>query len=346
MEVDQLKADLESARRAAAEAQESLQAAQARLALPKAPEPASPAPPAAVHADPLAQARREAFQALSSELKATLGAVREQLVAAAVPQEFMGRIINRSARLERQSNDLQELTALQAGQVLAKAPADLASLAEAQARAVAPQAEIRQVSVRVSAPPGLPSVEVDADRVSSMLNVLLAQAVRVTPPEGSVTVVLAMDQGQVKARVADGGQALSEEQAGWVWSGFHGPDSPSGPEFAGTGLRFPLMRAAAEAMGGSAELSLSSEGKTFVLGFPAVAGSSSSAPAGIETAELPPLPALGGESSLPPLPELGAAEPAESSEPAAPPPAPPASGLQTLDDLTSLIQSEPGNPPA
>jgi signal transduction histidine kinase len=339
LEAGQWRADLEAARRAAEDAiqaRESLQAAQA-----------GPAQPPAVfaevqHTDPLAQARREAFQALSSELKATLGAVREQLVAASVPQEFMGRIINRSARLERQSNDLQELTALQAGQVLVKAPADLAALVEAQSQAVSPQAEIRQVSLRVSAQPGLPSAEVDSGKVSSMINALLAQAVRVTPPEGSVSVTLVREEGQVKVRVADGGQALTQEQASQVWSEFHGPDSPSGPEFAGTGLRFPLIRVVMESLGGSAELALSDEGKTFVLGFRAAAGPAPSIPAAsIESPGLPPLPPLGGESSLPPLPELG-------SEPAAPPepPGPQASGLQTLDDLTSLIQSEPDKPQA
>jgi signal transduction histidine kinase len=325
---------------------ESLKAELARSAERNSPPTEAPAPAPDASS---AQAGQEALQALGADLKATLGAVRENLSGAAAAgaapqQEFLGLVLNRSARLEKLVADLQDLALTAAGSRLELAPTDPGPLCAAQLDAIRPLAEAKQLELEADLEPSLPSLPLHAEKFSQVLGLLLSQAVRVSPSGGRVLVWASTAGGSFELGVADSGQPLSEEKAALVFEAFHAMDSRAGAEFVGTGLRFPVIRALVRAQGGEIRLAPREPfAKAYVISLTLPAGWSRPMP------QLPPLEELAPLPALPPLeawsePEAGDAEAEKPFLPPLPPveeaPAP-AEGLpplRTLDDLTGMIQ--------
>lgn len=267
--------------------------------------------------------RLEATQALSVELKSTLGVIKnyvstmlgESGTISGPQQEFLGVVINKSARLERLVNDLQDLA-----QINVKAPllmgGDLPGLVQGLVMNAQAQAENKNVSLEFTAEPDLPEVAFNPEKMSQAVNTLLTQAIKVTPAEGRVAVDLRRVPAGLEVSVGDSGMDLGPDKAARVFTDFHGIDTQAGPEFIGSGLRFTILQAIAEAHGGSVRLQTGTgAGKAFVLQLPLSApGAAVQAPA---PAPLPPLKPAGllellkkPAAALPPLPSVAAPTPA------------------------------------
>jgi signal transduction histidine kinase len=303
---------------------------------PVALQPSSP--PAVPPSAPLGKGfesesvRLGAIQALSSELKATLSIIRKYVsevvgssgAISGPQQEFMGAVINKSARLERLVNDLQDLSQIQSAQT-DESQVDLTALTEDLVTSAQAQAESKKLSLEFQAEAGLPAVSGDPKRLSQALNVLLNQAIKVTPLGGTVKVSLGLSGPDLELRVSDQGMPLDPDKAGMIFTAFHAADTEAGAELIGTGLRLPLVRAIAEAHGGSVKAEpLGSQGKAFVfrlpLAAPGAAAPAAPSPLEFKPSIFPALPKLGevpvSLPSLPPLtglPELPSASPKEEA---------------------------------
>ena len=203
-------------------------------------------------------ARLAAVKNLSEELKATLEVIQNYIHSLLgnqgsfgdAQQEFLGLVINKSARLERMIGDLVDLSEISMGlnpQHLETAP--LASLVQEALVTVRPQAEAKNVVLEwdeQGAAQG--SVKADRERMGALLRGLLAQAIKVSPRNERVVLAVADAGASLELRVTDQGLALTPERAEKVFAQFHGVDSSAGPEFVGAGLRFSVLRGVAEAL--------------------------------------------------------------------------------------------------
>jgi heavy metal sensor kinase len=107
----------------------------------------------------------------------------------------------------------------------------------------------------------------EARKFQRMVANLLDNALKFTPPEGTVTVSLKADNGQVVISVSDTGIGISEDDLPHVFKRFYRCDNSRAQH--GTGLGLSLVRAIAGSLGGSVSAtSHLGEGSTFTVTVP------------------------------------------------------------------------------
>ena len=168
-------------------------------------------------------------------------ASREELL------RLMGLIAGESGRMSRLVDDLLLLARFDAGRPLDRRPVDLASLAaEAvqRARIVAPG---RPVTLEAAEP-----VIVDGDegRLTQVIDNLIGNAIKHTPPGSPVTVTVAGRAGEAELTVADRGPGMTAEQASRVFERFYRTDGARTRASGGAGLGLAIATALAAAHGG------------------------------------------------------------------------------------------------
>jgi signal transduction histidine kinase len=109
-------------------------------------------------------------------------------------------------------------------------------------------------------------VWVDAERLHQVLSNLLGNAVKVTPPEGRISVAAVQEEGTVRISVADTGPGIPAEHLPQVFDRFWQARST---RRAGAGLGLAIARGIVEAHGG--DMGVRSEpgaGSTFFFTIP------------------------------------------------------------------------------
>lgn len=114
------------------------------------------------------------------------------------------------------------------------------------------------------------NVMVDPARIGQVLGNLLSNALRHTPPGGSVRLTVAPVRDRVEVSVADDGDGIPPEALDHVFERFYRVDTARDREHGGTGVGLTISAAIARAHGGS--LTVRSDGlghgSTFTLGLP------------------------------------------------------------------------------
>jgi len=178
------------------------------------------------------------------------------------------RVIRRSAlRMSRLIEDLLDVSRIEGGGLVVEPrPQDLASLLREATELEAPLAGERGLTLSCEAPPNLPPVVCDHDRVLQVLSNLLGNAFKHTPAGGSVTVSVRPGEGQVTVSVTDTGEGIAAADLGRLFDRYWQVRS-SGR--AGVGLGLTIVKGIVEAHGGrvwvESELGL---GTAFHVTFP------------------------------------------------------------------------------
>jgi two-component system, OmpR family, sensor kinase len=231
----------------------------------------------------LAQARaaeRQFLLSVSHELKTPLTAIRgyaEGLGEGVLDPEEAAETIRREAvRLERLVQDLLDLARMNKSEFsVQRVPIALAEIAREVAQRYESQAQGYGVELSVTATGTAPAVG-DADRMVQVVSNLVENALRVTPPGGSVHVVAA--PGSIV--VEDTGPGLQAEELPRAFERFYLYSRYGRERPVGTGLGLAIVKQLAEGMGGSVEASSDPGGTTrFVVRLPAPAASLQLAPA-------------------------------------------------------------------
>jgi two-component system sensor histidine kinase BaeS len=130
--------------------------------------------------------------------------------------------------LDRLVDDLKTLVETDAGNlVLHKEPTDLGALVRDTVESFRPQGESKGLSLTTEIADSVPTVEADPARIRQVIGNLLSNAIRHTPPKGSVEVIV--DSSGIN--VADTGEGIPPEVLPHVLERF-----VKGPNSAGSGL--------------------------------------------------------------------------------------------------------------
>ena len=192
------------------------------------------------------------------------------------PQEYREslQILGKEAkRLKHIVEDLFTLARADAGQhPLVLSDFYLDELAAESCRNVRTLASAKQISVQCETEAELP-IRADETLVRRMLLNLLDNAIKYTPPSGSVHIFCGAQDGQYRLRVEDSGVGIPPELQPRIFERFFRGDMARshGENDGGAGLGLAIASWIAEVHGGKLELVSSNEnGSTFTVSLPKV----------------------------------------------------------------------------
>jgi signal transduction histidine kinase len=183
-------------------------------------------------------------------------------------RDYLDRIRKSQQHLLDLITGLLDFSKLEAGRLEIKVRpvpvADIFSRVEALA---SPQAHAKQQTLRMERPKDGIRVQADAERAVQILVNLVANAIKFTPAEGSITVSAeTYDGSSVVMRVRDTGPGVALADADRIFEPFVQLDKSLTRGHEGAGLGLAISRDLARAMGGDVRLEYDDgPGATFAL---------------------------------------------------------------------------------
>lgn len=204
-------------------------------------------------------------------LEAYLEALEDGVATLDAPTASLLRAQTR--RLARLSEDIGAVSRAEEGHVgLHLRLVQTGSLVKAAADTVAEAYRAKGVALDTQIPTPLPDLRVDPDRMGQVLGNLLDNALRHTPPGGSVTVsaLTSPGTGGIDLEVTDTGEGIPVQHLPHVFERFYRVDAARTRDHAGSGIGLAIAKALVEAHGG--QLTVSSpgngQGSTFRIHLP------------------------------------------------------------------------------
>ena len=200
----------------------------------------------------LFEARRELVAWASHDLRTPLASMRAMLDAMedglADPAEYLPLLNERVHALSGLVDDLFELARIDAGVLTVHVEkSDLGPVVGSCVRSFEAQARAKRISLD-SRLAEVPQVLCAPDKVERVLHNLLTNALRHTPSDGAIAVVVSPGAAEVTVAVEDTGEGVGEDADERIFERFwRGESSRTSP---GSGLGLAIARALVEAQGG------------------------------------------------------------------------------------------------
>jgi signal transduction histidine kinase len=209
-------------------------------------------------AEEATRAREEILSVVSHDLRNPLGTILmgvttlQQMIDPASPRAermltIADRIQRQSDRMARLIEDLVDFAGIQAGHLsIERRMTAPAAIIASTAELFSPIAEERGVEFAVDVSPGLPQVDVDPERAVQVLSNLLANALKVTPKRGRVTIG-ASDGAEVVFFVRDSGPGIDAFELPRLFERYWRSKKAT---YKGAGLGLSIARGIVEAHNG------------------------------------------------------------------------------------------------
>jgi len=207
----------------------------------------------AANLEELFDARRQLVAWASHDLRTPLASLQAMLEALedglAEPEQYLPAMQEQVRTLGSLVDDLFELARIDAGVLtLELREAQLGGLVETCLRGLEAEAQARQVTLEARIDGSLPPVRCAPEKVERVLLNLLANALRHTPSDGSVAVVVQPLEEEVRVTVEDTGTGIPPEAVHRMFDRFWRGDRSRSRGGAGLGLA--IARGLVEAQGG------------------------------------------------------------------------------------------------
>jgi two-component system sensor histidine kinase BaeS len=220
------------------------------------------------------QQRKVMVSDIAHELRNPLANVRGYLEGVGdgvvtLDETLVDSLLEETLLLQRLIDDLQDLALADAGRLrVHPEPLDAVELAEQVVVAEQPHALAGGVTLAVVADGPAPLLA-DPVRLRQALGNLVANALRYTPPGGSVAVRVDHDSAGVTFAVVDTGTGIDPEHLPHLFDRFYRADGSRSRETGGSGLGLAIVRHLAEAHGGRVSVeSTVGAGSTFTVVLP------------------------------------------------------------------------------
>jgi signal transduction histidine kinase len=201
-------------------------------------------------------ARRNLVAAVSHDLRTPITslqllaeAVGDDIVDAPTRHDYLQQMRTHIGALSALIDDLFELSRLEAGDITwTLQHVRIDQLVEETIDAMRPHADAKGVHVRAVLPGSLVPAAAHPERLQRVLFNLLQNAIRHTPPDGSVTVMAEQTDGHLEIEVADTGDGIADGDR--VFEPFFRGGTEAARTRASAGLGLAISRAIVEAHGG------------------------------------------------------------------------------------------------
>ncbi len=166
-------------------------------------------------------------------------------------RNFLQIIKANADRLTALVNDILDISRIETGRIRLNIEAlDLREIISQVELAFQEQYREKYITLECHVPKGLPEVRGDKDRVTQVLNNLIANAWQYTLEGGRVTVSATELDGFVRIDVADTGIGIAEDDAARIFDRFYRVDDPVVEEAGGTGLGLSIVKMFVDMLGG------------------------------------------------------------------------------------------------
>ena len=218
---------------------------------------------------------------VSHELRTPLTSIRGALGLACggqlgdIPEQALPMLqiaLRNSEHLTELVNDLLDMEKLSSGEMCFEMQAQplWPLLVEAVASGEAYAAQ-HQVSLHLLPADESLQVEVDGQRLRQVMNNLLSNAAKFSPPQAEVRISLSAEQGRVRVAVQDQGPGVPPAFRSRIFQRFAQADASDTRQKGGTGLGLAISRELIERMGGEIGYhSPPGEGATFYFELPLI----------------------------------------------------------------------------
>jgi signal transduction histidine kinase len=220
--------------------------------------------------------RRRMLADLAHEMRTPLATIDAHLEAVEdgvrdLDPPTMAVLRSSTGRLRRLAEDVTAVSRAEEGNLeLTPRRLDLTGLVRSVADAAWDRFTAKNVQLRLEAP-GAAIACVDPDRVGQVLTNLLDNALRHTPPRGSVTLSCLREGASVVLRVSDTGDGIPAEHLPHLFDRFYRVDTARDRGHGGSGIGLAIVKAIVEAHGGTVAASSPGPGRgaTFTVRLPA-----------------------------------------------------------------------------
>jgi signal transduction histidine kinase len=187
---------------------------------------------------------------------------------------FLRTILNNSQRMQQLVDDQLDLSRIESGRWQPKIEMlDVAAAVRDAWQPRADRAAAGRIRFVVDAGEGAEVVQADAEAIRQILGNLYDNAIRFTPPGGTITCLSRVEDGGVTIAVTDTGAGIGSDHLPRIFERYYRVDAARSREAGGTGLGLSIVKHLVEAHGGraSAESELG-HGTTIRCWFPSSVG--------------------------------------------------------------------------
>jgi len=227
------------------------------------------------------QSRRDLSAAISHDLRTPISSARVMLEAIRdgvtesqeEQDDYLERVLNQVKSLGSMVDDLFSLSLLDAGELrLELHPTAVDDLVEETLRSMRSTANSKGLTLDSSVEGTLGDAVMDSKQVRRVLLNLIQNAIRHTPPDGTVTLSAARLNDRIEFEVRDTGEGFDPEDSFNIWTRFFRSDlarTRSDDESAQSGLGLAISRGIVELHGGQISASsVRNSGATFRFWIP------------------------------------------------------------------------------
>ncbi|MBN1621467.1 MAG: response regulator, partial [Endomicrobiales bacterium] len=198
------------------------------------------------------QMKTEFVSNVSHELRTPLTAIKgsiELLLAGAEgpitdsQKEFLNITRNNSVRLIRLISELLDLSKIEAGKIKMEIkPGDIVKTIKETISEFKPLAEKQEINIEYDGPDQVPRVLFDEDKIKQVLTNLIGNAIKFTPENGIVTVLVNDKKEDVIIGIRDTGMGIARDNFHLVFEKFQQVDGSSTRAKGGTGLGLAIAK--------------------------------------------------------------------------------------------------------
>ncbi|MGY2875358.1 signal transduction histidine kinase [Marmoricola sp. URHA0025 HA25] len=214
----------------------------------------------------------ELIATISHELKTPLTSIighTELLEEIDTTGDSIQAISRNAQRLNRLIENLLNYSRIQDRREHVRRAVDLTTVCENSLDLLALQAEQGGLPFKLVCPPEPVVVYGDPDELARVIDNILSNAVKYTPPGGRIDVAVSRDGAWAEVACTDNGLGISEVDQTHLFSAFHRSSNPEALSIPGTGLGLAISRRIVEMHGGDIVVeSTLGEGSTFRVRLP------------------------------------------------------------------------------